>query len=172
MNNIHRLFRKAVALGAVAFISITSFAQSINSTKIVGITDATNGVAALTGKYIVSELQLINGAASTATVRLFDRGDTNRWILQPAIKSITSWATNYPIVFTNQFGQLDTNILAGTYSSQSTVAAKTNAAVAVATFALPASTTQIVELNYISSLGLLLLADTNVTAVITYRSNP
>lgn len=167
MNTIYR-FVLTVALLLATFIAA---AQQQNTITVATLSPGTPN-SVLAGRYVVPNLVLINSAASVATVKLYDKATATTNTVQAAYSTIGSYTTNYPFVFTNQFGLVDTNYITGTYNYATSVAASTNEATRISTLAIPASGTVNVDINYVSTLGLVLLADTNVTAQITYRRNP
>lgn len=170
MNKLRTLFRTGLMLAlAVPFLAFGQAQNSITTKALVAGTPN----ATLTGRYIVPSLLLVNASASAATLKIYDQATATTNQIRPAYTTILSYVTNYPTFYTNQFGQTNTVFITGTYSYSSTVAAVTNEATRVTTLLIPASaTTTIADFDYISTLGLVMLADTNLTAQITYRPAP
>lgn len=162
-----------MALVAI-FLSEPVQGQTVNTTTVNSITAGT-AANILAGRYVVPTLQIVNGSAgAVATIKLYDKATAVTNQVRPAYTSIGSVysATAYTVVFTNQFGIVDTNYLAGTLYWSTNYSAVTNEATRIATLAVPAAGTASIDINYLTTLGLTVLADTNITLTTTYRVNP
>lgn len=163
--------KKLLSFGLALFASVAAFGQTIASGTL------TNGVNLVRdgGTQLLS-MQLINLGSTVCTVTLFDNDSaTSTNIIRPEYDMFTYAYSTNTSVFTNFFGQLQTNSYRYLSRSSSTVSAVTNAANQIAVVSIPGNST----VNILPSIalganrGITALAETNsVSYVLNYLPQP
>lgn len=126
----------------------------------------------LSGKYIISNIRIINSSTNTATIKFYDWATAATNIVRAAYVTVDSYATNYNVVYTNSAGIVATNTFNAWYSANRTVSAVTNEQTQMGAFQVTASTTRDLPFTPLVVRGLTVLSDQAGTIEISYSSIP
>ncbi len=126
----------------------------------------------LSGKYIISNIRIINSSTNTATIKFYDWATAATNIVRAAYVTVDSYATNYNVVYTNSAGIVATNTFNAWYSANRTVSAATNEQTQMGAFQVTASTTRDLPFTPLVVRGLTVLSDQAGSIEISYSSIP
>ncbi len=126
----------------------------------------------LSGKYIISNIRIINSSTNTATIKFYDWATAATNIVRAAYVTVDSYATNYNVVYTNSAGIVATNTFNAWYSANRTVSAVTNEQTQMGAFQVTASTTRDLPFTPLVVRGLTVLSDQAGSIEISYSSIP
>lgn len=126
----------------------------------------------LSGKYIISNIRIVNSSTNTATIKFYDWATAATNIVRAAYVTVDSYATNYNVVYTNSAGIVATNTFNAWYSANRTVSAVTNEQTQMGAFQVTASTTRDLPFTPLVVRGLTVLSDQAGSIEISYSSIP
>lgn len=181
MKSTYRIIKKSfyilgVAAGLLVGSQSLQAGMSItNYTLTAGI--STNLLAST--NWFISSIQVNTGTLPTGTnaiVRFYDLDQTNSLTYtNAAYTNYVTVKTNVTSIITNSFGDLQTNIYPGQWTTAETVVANTNAAPVIASFTLGANSASTQTRNIVTGKGLVAKVATdvtNVTVTVTYSTSP
>lgn len=152
------------------FAAVSLFAQT--DASIVRSMAAGTVSNYLSGKYIISNIRIINSSTNTATIKFYDWATAATNIVRAAYVTVDSYATNYNVVYTNSAGIVATNTFNAWYSANRTVSAVTNEQTQMGAFQVTASTTRDLPFTPLVVRGLTVLSDQAGSIEISYSSIP
>jgi hypothetical protein len=126
----------------------------------------------LSGKYIIDSIRIVNTSTNNATIKFYDWATASTNVERAAYTTVSSYSTNYSVVYTNSAGLLGTNTYKGWYTANATVAAVTNEQSRLGEFQVTASTTRDLPFNPVVVRGLTVLSSQAGTIEVVYSSIP
>ena len=162
--------KKLLIVGAVLAFAFSATASTISTNVTAG------GVHLLStsGAKSIYQLQVSSTAQGPVIVDFFDANSVAAPLYgtnstNGAIVTYTTYATNYVTSYVGITGYTNWFTNSGNWTLVATNTGNTNALVPIASVALPASATVLVDLSALVNRGIAMRTTTNASAVVTYN---